>query len=276
MVLSVGCIQQAPTGVVYTQPPTATIESSGGVNRGAVPQPTAPGGGSRIRVLHASPDSMASNVTIYLDNAAAPVIPSIRYRQSVGYQEASAGAHSVQVRLPGFAADSPPVLSWSTPAFQPGRSYTVIAHGLASELAGPPVSFAPVEDLGEAPAPGVAQLRFFNALVGANSVDLCTAQSVAFQSVRYGTWGTTQVPGAVGRYIPGPPGAATFVVRLGGAGAPCSGQPVGTAQVMLQGGSNATLVAVGRIGRPAVATELLQCTDAPVPGATACTAVPLR
>lgn len=263
------CQTAGPTGVVYTQPPTATVESAPGVETG----PVAPGAGARVRVIHASPDTMASNVVIYLDNARTPAVPNIAYRQAVGYQAASAGSHLVQARLPGFAADSPPVLSWSTPAFAAGRAYTVVAYGLASELAGPPVAFAAVEDLNEGPAAPAAQMRFFHALVGAPPVDLCTTGTVVFQNVRYGTWGSA----ASGRYMPGPSGPAVFAVRQSG-GAPCAGQVVGSVRLNFAAGSNSTLIAVGRAGagRSNIAPDLLHCTDTPLAGPSSCTPQPLR
>lgn len=264
------CQPQGPTGVVYAQPPTTTVDSAQphtGVPAGP------PGAGALVRVIHASPDTMASNVVIYLDNSPAPSIPNIAYRQAVGYQAAAAGSHLVQARLPGFAADSPPVLSWNTPAFAAGRAYTVVAYGLASELAGPPVAFAAVEDLNEAPAANVAQMRFFHALVGAPTVDLCTTGTMVFQGVRYGTWGM----GQLGRYVQGPPGTAVFAARQSG-GAPCAGQPLGTVQLTFAPGSNSTLIAVGRIapGRGGVTPELLHCTDTPLGGPSRCTPYPLR
>jgi len=262
------CQTQSPTGVVYTQPPTATIDTTQS-QTGTTSGPA--GAGALVRVIHASPDTMASNVVIYLDNSRAPSIPNIAYRQAVGYQAASAGSHLVQARLPGFAADSPPVLSWNTPAFAAGHAYTVVAYGLASELAGPPVAFAAVEDLNEAPAANVAQMRFFHALVGGPAVDLCTTGTVVFQGVRYGTWGT----GQMGRYVQGPPGTAVFALRQSG-GAPCSGQPLGTVQMAFGPASNSTLIAVGRTGRGGVAPDLLHCTDTPLRGPTACTPHPLR
>ncbi len=250
---------QAPTGPVV-------------VNTAAVPPPTAPGTGARVRVVHASPDGMAANVVVYLDNQSSPAIPNIQYRQAVGYVEAAAGPHSVQARLPGFPPTSPPVLSWNTPSFAAGHAYTIVAHGLASDLSGPPVGFFALEDETTAPAPPAARARFFHALIGAHNVDICAGNAVVFGNVAYGRWGT----GANGPYMLGPAGPVAFTVRTANDRAPCTGAALGNVSVTLPPGTNHTLIAVGAPSRrPSVPGEVLVCRDTPLEGPASCTPTPI-
>lgn len=215
---------------------------------------------------------MAAGVTAYLDNGTTPVA-NLRYRAAEGYTRLPAGVHTVQARLPNMPPTAPPVLQWTTPAFQADHAYTIIAHGLASELSGPPVTFAPDEDtLAPAPA-GSARVRFFHALVGAPAVDVCVGTMPAFSAVSYGQWGN----GAQGHYAMAPAGNATLTVRRAG-GAPCTGQPLGTVAAAVPSGANVTLVAVGRIahGRGGVTPEVLLCQDQPLTTPSQCFASPLR
>lgn len=257
------CAQQPAPQPQYAQQPAPPPPPA---------QPAQPAGTALVRVIHASPDPMAAGVTAYLDNGTTPVA-NLTYRAAEGYTRLPAGTHTVQARLPNMPPTAPPVLQWTTPAFQPEHAYTVIAHGLASELSGPPVTFVPEEDtLQPAPA-GSARLRFFHALVGGPAVDVCLGNAAAFANVSYGQWGS----GSEGRYAVAPAGNGTLTVRRAG-GAPCTGQPVGSVSAAVPPGANVTLVAVGRLahGRGAVAPEVLVCQDQPLAGPSRCAPTPLR
>lgn len=237
----------------------------------ATPLPAAPSGNARIRAIHASPDSMAGAVAVYLDNATTAAIPNLTFRSAAGYTEVAAGAHSVQARLAGAPATSAPALMWQTPAFEPGHSYTIIAHGMALEA--PNVTFAPEEDTATTTPPNMALVRFFHALVGASPVDICVGSTAVFANVSYGSFAN----GSQGRYSPVPAGSARLDVRAT-ATAPCTGRSMGHVSATVEAGQVLTLVATGRVGRraQAVTPELLACRDAPLNGApSACVPVPI-
>jgi len=216
-------------------------------------------------VIHASPDTFAQTVQAYLDNATTPVIADLTFKSAAGYTAVPPGVHSVQARVPGMSPTAPAPINWNTPDLQPGRAYTIVAHGLASDLSGPQVTFSFDEDL-MAPAPsGRANVRFFHALVGGGTVAVClNGATPAFNAVTYGSFGNAA--GVAGHYAGVAPGTVTVSFRASVAGrAPCTGRVVGTVEVPLVDGSTVTLVAVGRLARPplAVPPEVLLCTDSP-------------
>lgn len=238
-----------------------------------LPPPTPmvnPGGMAHLRAIHASPDGMAREVTVYLDGATTPVIPSLAYRGAVGYNDVTAGTHTVQARLPGSPPTSPPALVWQTPPFQAGHSYTIIAHGLALET--PTVTFSPEEDTAATTPSGMALVRFFHALIGASPVDVCVGAVPVFANVAYGNWGTSNDR----RYAQAPAGSATLQVRAAAA-RPCTGRSMGHVTATVDAGNVITLVAVGRVGRrnQAVTAELLACTDAPLAAGASSSCMPL-
>lgn len=240
------------------------------------PPPPPPPPSALVRVIHASPDPMAQAVLAYMDNGQTPALPELRYRAAVGYAPVPPGAHAVQARLPGMSPSMPAPINWNTPDLQAGRAYTIVAHGLASDLSGPQVTFAHEEDAAAAPTPGRANVRFFHALVGGGTVDVCLGGTTpAFVGVAYGSFGTAH--GTTGRYVGASPGAQTVTFRAHApAASPCAGRVVGSVPVQLADGATVTLVAVGRIARgpSAVAPEVLVCNDAP-PGASQCAPVPV-
>jgi hypothetical protein len=241
-----------PAAVALTAPPPAA------------PPPAA----AFVRVIHASPDTFAQTVQAYLDNGATPAVPDLTFKSAAGYTPIPAGVHSVQARVPGMSAATPAPINWNTPDLQPGRAYTIVAHGLASDLSGPQVTFSHDEDAMTAAPAGRANVRFFHALVGGGTVDVClNGGTPAFAAVSYGTF--ANAAGVPGHYAGVAPGTVSVAFRGSAAGRPpCTGRVVGTVDVPLVDGSTVTLVAVGRLARPplAVAPEVLVCTDgAPQP-----------
>jgi hypothetical protein len=250
------------TAVVTTPPP---------------PPPPPPAPSAFVRVIHASPDTFAQVVQAYLDNGQVPAVPDLAFKSAAGYTPIPAGAHTVQARVPGMSPAQPAPINWTTPELQPGRAYTIIAHGLASDLTGPQVTFSHDEDA-MTPAPaGRANVRFFHALVGGGVVDVClNGATPAFPAVTYGTF--ANAAGVPGHYAGVAPGTASMSFRASVAGrAPCTGRVVGTVDVPIVSGSTITLVAVGRIARPplAVTPEVLVCTDG-APQPSSCSPLAVR
>ena len=235
--------------------------------------PQVPANSALVRVIHASPDTMARAVAAYLDNSQTAIVPNLEYRSAAGYNPVPAGTHTVQARLAGMPASTPPALSWNTPAFLAGHAYTIIAHGIASEFGGnTPVTFSPEEDSLTAPAPGRTNIRFFHALVGGPAVDVCVNGTIpAFVSASYGTWANAF--GTSTRYAAASPGAVNVSLRASGGGAPCGGRVLGTVQTSLPDRSNLTVIAIGRSGRGT--PEVLVCTDAPLTVPSQCVTAPV-
>ncbi len=234
---------------------------------------------AHVRAIHASPDPLAAAVVVYLDNQTTPVISSLGFRSAVGYRDIAAVQHTVQVRLPGIPATTPPQLSWTTPVLQADHTYTIVAIGLALEA--PAVTFVLDEDPGTLADAGHANVRFMDAYVGAPSIELCGNDGTAlFSDVGYGTFGAAGGNPDV-HYAMVPAGTANLIVRMHGHDGPCTGHPLGAVNVPLQDRANQTLIVVGRevrrgTGNQAVAPQVLSCQDAPLAGADArCATLPI-
>ena len=198
-------------------PPAATV-STQTTSGGVVTSTTQPSqAGALVRVIHASPDTLAQTVMAYLDNSQTPAVPDLNYRSAAGYTPIPAGAHSVQARVPGMLPSMPAPINWTTPELIAGHAYTIIAHGLATDLTGPQVTFSHDEDA-LTPAPrDRALLRFFHALVNGGVVDVCLSGSTpAFVGVAYGTFATAA--GVPGHYAATQPGTASVSFRASAPG----------------------------------------------------------
>jgi len=143
-----------------------------------------------------------------------------------------------------------------------------------------------LHDAVQAPDAGKTHVRFLNAVLGWDAVDVCApgedaraAGRPVFPNARYGR--TTGSDSSFDRYMDLPAGTSTLQVRQANAETPCSGRVVGVVDVAAPAGGtldaqNVTLVAVGRAtGRPAVPRAVLLCLDSPAP-APSCTSLAMR
>jgi hypothetical protein len=268
-ILSVTACSSTQSATVATTQVVSTVP--------VVPPPPPPPPPAFVRVIHASPDSFAQTVVAFLDNGVEPAIPALQFRSGFGYLPIPPGTHTVQARLPGMAANTPPPVNWTMPDIQSGRPYTIIAHGLASDLSGPQITFAHEPDELAGSAPGQTRLRFFHALVGGGTVDVCIGGTTpAFAGVSYGTFGTAY--GVPGHYAGSQAGdlRLTFRATPTRAGQPCGGRVVGSVPLTLGSGASVLLVATGRLqrGGGGVAPEVLVCIDT-APATASCTPLPV-
>jgi hypothetical protein len=267
------------------------------VNRPSYPTPGAPveaARPARVRVIHASPDRAAASVDLYLDDATTPAATALAYRGVTATLEVPAGEHAVHVRAAGAAAAAAPAFTGRTPALEGDRRYTVIAHGLVGGAA--PHALALVADADASPTPeaGAAHVRFFHAVVGLGSVDLCrpgtparpaaagqparpAAPAAALVSdVGFGAFASAEHDGATSHYVRVPAGAPlTLQIRAHAARA-CAGLLRGTVTVTPADQSVVTAVAVGRATAPLSPRALLVCADSAGDGAPSCTPTPIR
>lgn len=268
---------------------TTTTEGTGaGTSAGGdagttatAPTPPPPPPQAHVRVIHASPDPAAATVAVFLDNNTPAAIPSLAFKAVAGYVDLPAAAHHVAIRPASAAATTEPVLQGETPALEANHHYTVIAHGLAAS--DPRLALASLTDDADQPEAGHAYVRFFHALAGLGAVDVCmpgaTARAPAtpvFTNVAYGS-ASANVTGGHGGYANVPTGHEIRLQVRRQHARPCTGAVVGAVTVNPADRSVVTAVAVGRAGgTPAVAHELLVCTDAPTAAPTSqCNAVPI-
>lgn len=162
-----------------------------------------------VRVVHASPDAPAVDVT--LDGAA--VVSGAAFKAATGFATTTAGARAIKVNVAGSATT---VLS-ANPTLTKDRYYTVFAANKVSSLE-PLV----VEEDGVAPTAGNIKLRVVHAAPSAPNVDVyvtapgaalgtATLSNVAFKGVS----DALQVPAGDYRVRVTPTGSSTVVYDSG-------------------------------------------------------------
>ncbi len=162
-----------------------------------------------VRVVHASPDAPAVDVT--LDGAA--VVSGVAFKAATGFATTTAGAHAIKVNVAGSATT---VLS-ANPTLTKDRYYTVFAANKVASLE-PLV----VEEDGVAPTAGNIKLRVVHAAPSAPNVDVyvtapgaalgsATLSNVAFKGVS----DALQVPAGDYRVRVTPTGSSTVVYDSG-------------------------------------------------------------
>jgi hypothetical protein len=152
--------------------------------------------GSRVRVVHASPDAPA--VDVLVNGSAA--FTNAPFKGITNYAALDAGSYSVAVVPTG--ATEPQVIS-ATLALDPDRDYTVVAVGQLANIE-PLV----LTDNNAAPAAGKAHVRFVHASPDAPAVDIAVKGGpVIFSNVAFK---------GVGDYTPVDAGTYDLEVRLAG------------------------------------------------------------
>jgi len=279
----------AVTGrIVDDEPATSGSAAPSGPSgeAGEAAPPPAPAG---LRVIHAAPDRALASVSAFVDDSAVAAVQGLAFKAVAGHLELTPGEHPLVLRRAADAATAAPALAIRTPALAAGTRYTAIVHGLATGT--PRLAVAASADSPAEPEAGKARVRFFHALAGLGAVDLCLPARPArpaaanqpaaaavpaapvFANVAYGAFGSVQ-GSEFTEVVAGAPVALT--IRAQNA-RPCTGAVRGTVTVTPASGAVLTAVAVGRVvGAPAVARELLVCTDAPLDGAPSCPATPIR
>lgn len=236
------------------------------------PPPPAP---ATLRLVHASPDPAAATVSL-APAVGEAVVSDLAYRSGSPYVELAPGAQTLSLRgLASVETGEAPELASIPVELESTRSYTAILHGLPAGE--PALAVLPLEDRTARPAEGMAALRFFHALVGVPSVDVCRpgatprepAQPIA-AAVAPGTLAASDAAG----FVEVPAGAELAIQLRQQHATPCRGRVLGVARIIPTAGADHTLVAIGRTtGAPRADRELLVCLD----GATesTCTALPI-
>lgn len=114
---------------------------------------------AKVRVLHASPDAPAVDVTINNTSIAA----NAPFKAATAFSNTNAGRGTVRVNVAGTATT---VIS-ATPDFNAGRSYTIIA---ANKVAA--IEPLIIDDDGAAPASGQVKVRVVHGAPSAPAVDV--------------------------------------------------------------------------------------------------------
>jgi hypothetical protein len=152
--------------------------------------------GSRVRVVHASPDAPAVDVLVN----GSPAFTNLAFKAVADYAALDAGSYSVAVVPTG--ATEPQVIS-ATLALDPDKDYTVVAVGKLADIE--PLVLV---DNNAAPAAGKAHVRFVHASPDAPAVDIAVKGGpVIFSNVAFK---------GVGDYTPVDAGTYDLEVRLAG------------------------------------------------------------
>ncbi|GGF99362.1 DUF4397 domain-containing protein [Paenibacillus abyssi] len=189
--------------------------------------------GSRVRIIHASPD--AADVDVYINGKQAA--HHLAYKDIVPYSNVTAGQYTIDL-YPAGQKDRP-ILS-QTLNVQSGHSYTVAACNKQKDLR----LYAYIDD--PAPAAGMAKLKFIHLSPDAPPVDIKVKQgAVLFKQVG--------IPQAT-EYASLPAGAATIQLFAAGTGEPDLEVP----ELSLTPDSVRTVIVFGCLnGRPPLETLLL-------------------
>lgn len=228
----------------------------------------------RVRVIHATSDEAAADVSVGLDSDE-PFVASLAYGHASGYVAVEEGRHSLVVHGPETETHSP-VLGLASDVLEADHAYTLffVTQGSADA----PFALYTGDD-DDHPGEDVAALRFFHAMIGVDDVDVCLAGSgrgaagqPLFADVARNSLGTSQGL----RYDDLPAGADVALQVRAHSSPPCGGRMIGVAHFTPTAGTSYTAVAIGRrTGRPAAPMQLMVCTDAPAEGAGACETVAL-
>lgn len=225
----------------------------------------------RVRVVHATSDEAAGTVSVALDSGE-PFVSSLAYGAASGYVAVDEGRHSIVVH--GGSDDAPSTLAVASDVLEADHAYTVffVTQGAADA----PFALYTGDD-DDQPGDEVAGVRFFNAIIGGDDVDVCLpgASARATGEPVFADVAPNALGSASGlRYADLPAGdEVALQVRAHGS-PPCRGRAIGVARFTPEAGASYTAVAIGRTtGRPRAPLQLLVCRDAPGDGS--CTAVPL-
>lgn len=128
---------------------------------------------AQVRLINAVPDP--AELSVAVDGH--PVWKHSPYRDNTGYQKIKQGKYNVEVAA-GESETKKEI------AFEKGRTYTVVALGVARTA---PPGFRVFSDEREAPIPdGKARVRFINAVTGLGGVDVLFNNIVGLKHVIYG------------------------------------------------------------------------------------------
>jgi Domain of unknown function (DUF4397) len=191
-----------------------------------------------VRLAHFAPGLQKGDVYVVYVNGRLQ-LKGVPFKTVSDYLKVKPGRFRVEVRKPGQAAGSPPVVA-ATVSLKGGRAYTVAVFGQLTS-----VKAMLLEDDVSRPAAGKSKLRFIQALPGDQAVDLAADGGVLVAGARF--------PSA-SDYLEVPAGSAELQVRKAGSGealAPAS-------RVSLPKGAVSTVVVVGGIGEK---LELLDVRD---------------
>lgn len=255
-----------------TTPDTETGDTGGSVATTPAPPPPPPPVKVGLRVIHAASLASKSAVAAAVGEGdeSQPLAGALEYGATSAYAEVTLApeASKIALAITAEGLEGPPA---EQPVSDGGQHTFVIFSDpeMATQL-----NIAMAIDEGSGPEEGM-RARFFHGVAGWDAIDVCTPGETArapgvpvFTAVGYGGFA------AIG-YQDIPPETKQLKVRIANEENPCSGKVIGGVQLappegVDPTGKNLSFFVIGRSkGRPAVARELLVCTDAPDP-APAC------
>lgn len=182
---------------------------------------------SRLRVVHNVANG--PNVDASLDQKM--VIRGSPYKSISDYLEIRSGKRVVSVYVSGT---NTMIGNWVI-NFQPGQAYTLIVHGLITDLK----SIAPLllEDNLTCPMSGKAHVRFIHAAASIPAVDIYANNNKVFSNVSYGQIG-------IPSYLPVKYGEVEISVTTAGS----DKIAVGPLPLQLASGGIYTIIATGLLG----------------------------
>jgi len=183
---------------------------------------------SRVRAIHNVANGPKVNVVVDGKNA----LTGVGFEAISDYLKVPSGRHNVAITT----EDGKTVIASKNVDLESGADYTVIAHGLITDLS--TVDLLALKDNNMCPAMGKAHVRFVHAAAGAPAVDIwANSQNKVFTNVAYGQTGTPE-------YLPVDAGNITLSVAPAGTG----NVVLGPLPLKLKSGTVYTVVASGLVG----------------------------
>ena len=246
----------------------------------APPPPPPPPVEVSLRVIHAAAMARAAGLTATVaaaQGAPTSVAADLAFGTGGAYTSATLAPAARSLNLSVEAEGFDPLSD--SGAVTAGDPHTAIV--FSTPDGGTALAAAIAHDTTEAADSGTTKVRFFNAVVGWDEVDVCTPGATAREAATplfpAATYGQMNEAG----YTDLPAGVQKVQVREANPDAPCTSRVLGVAELAPPEGAtldakNVTLVAVGRgAGRPAVPRALLLCLDSPTTP-PACASQPMR
>ena len=182
---------------------------------------------SKVRVVHNVANG--PDVDGYLDGM--KVLKNFGYKSISDYLEVKSGKHTLTVKV----SSNDSVIINGDVNLMPGKAYTVIVHGLISDLNS--ISSLVLEDNLMCPMEGKAHVRFIHAAAGVPAVDIYAGNTKIFDNVAYGQVGNPM-------YLPVDAGMVDVSVTAAGS----LDIALGPINLRLVGRNIYTVIASGLIG----------------------------
>ena len=192
--------------------------------------------GQRVRVIHASPDAPAVDISV----DGTPALDHLPFGQWTDYTSVPAGQRIFQVYVAGTTTK----VAEANVNINPGQDYTVIASGYATPEKAPGLRLILLQDSNFTAAEGQSRVRVVHAAPGAPAVDVYA--EAPYAALKDKTPILTNVPFGVGSGYLTVPATRNYAARVVPTGTKTIA--IDSGRVMFPSGGAVTVIAVDNKG----------------------------